>query len=112
MRQTVDAADALRLAGARLSEEQWQAHVMNAARDLGWTLRYHTRDSRGSAPGFPDLVICRPPRLIYAELKIEDPKRGTVTLEQRAWLNGLEACGQIVYVWRPSDWASVVEVLR
>ncbi len=91
-----------------LSERRWQQQVVQVARLYGWTW-YHTHDSRRSQPGFPDLVLCRPPRLIAAELKTE---RGVVTLHQRAWLDILEACGIPAYVWRPRDLPDVQRILE
>jgi hypothetical protein len=75
---------------------------------FGWT-RYHTFLSVRSAPGFPDLVLVRPPRLIFAELKSET---GKVTDAQQAWLALLEACpGCEVYTWRPADLPAIAELL-
>ena len=74
----------------------------------GW-LVYHTHDSRRSQPGFPDLTMVRHGRLIFAELK----KDGAYpTPEQRRWLHELKRASQKVYLWRPSDWREIEEVLR
>lgn len=93
-----------------MSEEAFLAQVVRAARLLGY-LVYHTRDSRRSARGFPDLVLVRAMdgRLIFAELK---SSRGRVTAEQQAWLHALRAAGQRAYLWRPADWADLVTVLQ
>lgn len=69
---------------------------------------YHTFDSRRSAPGFPDLVLTRRPRVIFAELKRDD---GRPTVHQEAWLDDLRACGQEVFLWKPSDWKSIEKEL-
>jgi hypothetical protein len=50
--------------------------------------------------GLPDLILIRRPRVVWAELKAEG---GTVTEAQQAWLDDLQASGQEVYLWRPSD---------
>jgi hypothetical protein len=71
--------------------------------------RYHTLNSRGSDPGFPDLVLLRPPRLVVAELKTED---GRVSRDQWAWLDDFAAAGAEAYVWRPGDRADVERILR
>lgn len=73
--------------------------VRRAARQLGW-LVYHTWTSVHSAPGFPDLVLVRGPRVVFAELK--GPK-GKLTDKQQQWIDALRAAGQEVYVWRPVD---------
>ena len=70
---------------------------------------YHTLRSKGSEPGFPDLILVRPPRLIFAELKSE---RGRLTKAQREWRADLEACGVEVYTWRPSERSHVEAILR
>lgn len=90
------------------TEKSFQADVLEAARLLGWRA-YHTHDSRHSESGFPDLVLVRRPRVIFAELKSE---RGAVSDDQQAWIDDLKASRQEVYVWRPSDWDALVEVLK
>lgn len=107
-----------------MTESQLQASIVETAQLLGW-LVYHTRDSRGSHPGFPDLVLVRAPtavragRLLFVELK---SAAGTLELEQLLWLATLRAvagahalvCGGQpaleVFEWRPADWdAGAVE---
>ena len=89
------------------TERQWQAQVVNLATMLGW-LTYHTHDSRGSEPGFPDLVLVRD-RVVFAELKTE---KGRIRYEQTVWLERLRQAGSEVYLWRPSDLDKVTAVLR
>lgn len=90
-------------------ESNWQATVTDCASTFGWTW-YHTHDSRRSSAGFPDLVIVKPPRLLFAELKREGEYP---TAKQRMWLALLRAVPCIeVYVWRPSDWEMVKQVMR
>lgn len=94
---------------SRISETEFQEQVLEFARLSGW-LCYHTHDSRRSAPGFPDLVMVRPPAIIFAELKAEG---GHVRPEQAAWLAVLGECpGVVVAVWRPGDWLEIEELLR
>lgn len=50
------------------SEAAFQQKVEQLAGHCGWRI-YHTHDSRRSAAGFPDLVMVRDVRLIFAELK-------------------------------------------
>ena len=54
-------------------------------------------------PGFPDLIMVRGPRIVFAELKAE---RGTTTPEQEHWLDVLRLAGAETYVWKPADWIS------
>lgn len=90
------------------AEESFQSDVWRLARLNGWRV-YHTRDSRRSPAGFPDLVLVRDGRLIFAELKSE---RGRVEPEQRAWLGDLMLVpGAEVRIWRPSDLEEIVQTL-
>lgn len=92
----------------QLSERAFQAMVCELAGHLGY-LVYHTHDSRRSQPGFPDTVMVRRQRVIYAELK---SMRGRLRPEQRVWIDALRAAGQDVYLWRPNQWAEIEQVLR
>jgi RecB family endonuclease NucS len=96
-----------------MSERELQYNVIDYARKLGYTLIYHTWNSRHSPAGFPDLVLCRVSdgRCVYIELKSQ---KGTVKAPQQEWLDGLEACGQEVYVFRPSDLDSdrIINILQ
>ena len=60
-------------------------------------------------PGFPDLILVRRPRVVWAELKAE---RGRLSTDQRDWLRELAAAGQEVFVWRPSDFEEIQRVLK
>ena len=97
-------------ANPRWSESQFQAAVVAMAKRQGW-LCFHAHDSRRSEPGFPDLVLVRRSRLIFAELKSGS---GRLTVEQAEWKQALERAGEVVYVWRPDDWrfGAVQEVLQ
>lgn len=90
-----------------MSEKQWQAQVIDAARLLGWHA-YHTHDSRRSEPGWPDLALVRD-RLVMAELKTDT---GRVSAAQQRWLDMLEAAGVEVHVWRPRDIDQVITTLQ
>ncbi len=99
-----------------MKEDQLLEAIRDYARLRGW-LCYHTHDSRRSEPGFPDLVLVRGGRLIFAELKKEGEHP---TKEQRKWLLQLDKVANNwnesvdAYVWYPSDWLSgkIEEVLR
>ena len=94
-----------------MSEDQLQAVVIQLARLRGWMVM-HTRPaySRGKwstpiqgDPGFPDLVLARQGRVVFAELKSE---KGTTTKDQEAWFIALSSGDEDVWEWRPSDWSS------
>jgi hypothetical protein len=89
------------------SEAALQALVVGVAQLYGWA-HYHTHDSRRSDEGWPDLVLCRPPRLVVVELK---GVRTRVTPEQQAWLARLQGCGVDARLVRPADAAALVEEL-
>ena len=89
-------------------EKDFQQMVLNVAKPCGW-LTYHTYDSRRSDPGFPDLCLVRGPRLIYAELKTV---KGRLKEQQQTWLTKLTEVPCVeVYLWRPTDWDAIVEIL-
>jgi hypothetical protein len=100
------------------ADEAFQSVVVEVARLAGWRVA-HFRPARttqgwrtpvtADGAGWPDLVLVRPPRLIFAELKSE---RGTVSARQTEWLDVLRLLPKAeVYLWHPSDWDELVEVL-
>jgi len=93
------------------TEAQFQRQVIQLAHLLGWR-SYHTHDSRRSAAGFPDLVLCRErggvPRLIFAELKV---RKNRLSDEQQAWLTALVNTGAEAYEWRPEDFDDIRDLL-
>ena len=90
-----------------LTEAAFQAQVVQYARLMGWKV-FHPWISIKSAAGFPDLVLVRPPRLVFAELK-RDGKEPTPA--QVEWLNALQECGVEVYVWHPAGWERIERIL-
>lgn len=96
-----------------MREDDFQQQVVDLAGAYGFSLIYHTYDSRHSAKGFLDLVLAkeppRAPRIIYAELKVG---RRQATPEQQRWIAALHAAGQEVYVWRPDDFDLIVDILK
>lgn len=100
----------MKLLDATVSEKQFMANVVELATWTGGWRSYHTHDTRRSAPGFPDCVLVRDGRLLFAELKSE---KGGLTPAQRAWLGELRRCpGVEVHVWSPSDWPTIENILR
>jgi hypothetical protein len=100
-------------------ERDFQRAVVELARLCGWRV-FHarpalTRRGRWLTPiqgdaGFPDLVLVRAGRVIFAELKRVG---GKLTAEQQAWLDALHACAGVeCYLWTPADWEAIVYILR
>lgn len=95
--------------GVCITEKQFQQQVLQLAKLCGFRV-YHTWLSIRSTAGFPDLVLCRDGRLIFAELKSD---RGTPTAAQQEWLAALRKVkGVEVYLWRPADWEQIERVLQ
>lgn len=95
---------AMTATGARhMTEAQFQAAVVDLAKLLGLDV-FHVRNSRGMAPGWPDLVIVGT-HVLYRELKTE---AGVLTPEQRRIGSRLTRAGADWAVWRPRDLRSGV----
>lgn len=102
---------------ALMTEAQFLGAVIALAKHTGWVVA-HFRPARtekgwrtpvsADGQGFPDLVLSKPPRLIFAELKSES---GRLTQEQQIWLDKLRV-NQEVYVWKPRDWEWIVATLQ
>ena len=103
-----------------LTEAQVQASVIVAARELGW-LVYHTKNSKQSEPGFPDLVAVKAPRVIFMELKDEtgtlskpewNKAKTRLLPGQTTWAEAFAACPGVEYMLvRPSNVQQVYESL-
>lgn len=96
------------------SEAEWASWCFGTpgrpglARILGWEC-YHTRHSVGSDEGFPDWVCVRDERVLFVELK---RMKGRLTGAQSTWAILLLRAQRVeYYLWRPSDWREVQEVL-
>lgn len=79
------------------------AYVRRVAKQYSWHF-YHTRDSRGSEKGYPDVTLVRD-SVIYAELKTQTGKQ---TIEQVQWQRALHEAGAEFFLWRPSDAEAIV----
>ena len=88
------------------SEKAFSQQVVDFARLNNWMV-YRTWNSVHSPSGFPDLTMVRDGRLIFAELKAE---RGKLSDDQAQWIQELRMCVP-VYLWRPSDWEQIVEIV-
>ncbi len=95
---------------ATTSEAVLMAMIRHRAKCTGW-LTYHTYRSDKSPPGFPDLVLVKPGRLIFAEVKTAT---GKLTPYQQTWLDLLRhAVADVeVYVWRPHDFPAIIAILE
>lgn len=91
------------------SEAGFQATFDRMAALFHWRT-YHTRDSRGSAEGFPDvLAIHRDGRMFVAELK---SLTGRETPVQQAWREAFLRAGVSAYLWDAGCWDEIERVLR
>jgi hypothetical protein len=95
----------------RVPEAEFQGIIVAFAERMGWWT-YHTRDSIGSNPGWPDLVLARYEgphcRVLFRELKTA---KGKLRPEQLAWGQRLMAAGLDWKVWRPDDWDEICDTL-
>ena len=91
-----------------ITEAEFERQVKQLAATFGFSY-YHTWRSIHSPAGYPDCCLAKPGRLVFAELKSD---KGKVSEKQQEWLDDLEATGAETYVWRPSQFDEVVEILR
>lgn len=103
-------------AGLVQTEAGFQDAVIELAKLRGWTLAHFrpARTNRGwrtpvqGDPGFPDLVLVRPPRVLFVELK---SAKGRLTREQEWWIHLLRQSNVEAYEWWPVDWPVIEAVL-
>ena len=133
-----DTVDPQELRDNTIGEAAHQAQVVQLAAEFGWHVHHHDTTAPGEVyyrrfdkktqpwgyrripsrriigPGFPDLILVHPQqrRVIYAELKVEDLKKGARRENQVVWGDTLEAAGAEYHVWRPSDWNEIVRILE
>jgi hypothetical protein len=100
-----------------MSEKQLQDAVVELARLHGWLIHHArpgtTRSGKWATQmqghvGWVDLVLVKPPRALFCELK---STRGRLSKHQVTWIEGLRACGLDVRVWFPSDWDEIESTL-
>ena len=91
-----------------MKEAEFQVAVINLAETLKWRVFHCGRSDLSTrnwtARGFPDLVLARDCKVIFAELKSED---GRLAIDQKKW-------GKILpnwHLWRPSDWDEIQAIL-
>ena len=78
-------------------------HFRPARTEDGW------RTALSGYQGFPDYLMVKGHRVIYAELK---SAKGQPTPEQYEWLLALTEARQEVYLWRPDDFNEVSGILE
>ena len=110
---------AYRTLSAHVSEADLHRTVIEMAQRLGWLVAHFraAKTAKGwrtpveaDGKGFPDLVLVRASRVMFAELKRDDTKPDA---DQRRWLCALEGCdGVETYVWKPSMLDAIEATLR
>lgn len=95
----------------RLTEEQFQRRVVDAAHLYGWRVVHYrsalNRSGQYRTPlqgdqGAPDLLLAKHGRVLLVELKSDTGRLGTGQAEWAA------AIGPGLYrLWRPRDWTEV-----
>ena len=93
---------------ATMTESDLSRAVIELAELLGWRV-YSIRNSRrgivqsATGPGYPDLTLVKPPRVVFAELKVG---RNRPTAAQEGWLEALDRCpGVESHLWTDLDWS-------
>jgi hypothetical protein len=99
------------------SEADFQAAVIDTARLLGYRVAHFApartkhgwrTPARADGKGFPDCVLVGRGRTLFVELKTDS---GKLSDDQKAWMAALGANGAEAYVFRPSMWDEIAEVL-
>jgi hypothetical protein len=117
-------AKATRTKLPKMTERQWQERVIEYAQGRGWkvahfrAVRVHRKDGSvhhetpvaADGKGFPDLILVHKAfgKVVAAELKVGKNKTSP---EQDNWLDHFAAALVPTFVWFPSDWDDVVQVL-
>ena len=90
------------------TEREFQNAVTDYATLRGY-LVYHTYRSTRSIPGYPDLTIVGNGKVLFAELKREG---GKATEAQTVWLDAINDNGGQAYLWMPSMWDEIEQILK
>lgn len=102
----------------KITERDFLAQVIDLAHVYHWRVA-HFRPSRtkygwttavqADGAGFPDLVLVRPPRCLFVEVKTET---GQPSDKQYEWLRELSGCpGISVCIWRPHQFEEIAQIL-
>lgn len=98
------------------TESEWQRFVTDYAESLGWdwmhigrTGKYTANGAKGTlGEGWPDLVLVKGSRIMFVELKAQT---GKLTEKQKKVFLVLDPVAEC-YVWRPSDFAEMANILH
>lgn len=98
------------------NETAWMKVVTTAAAQAGWQWlhigrvgKHRANGAKGTlGKGWPDLVLVRPGRLVFAELKMDGE---WLKAEQAEVMEHLVNASAEYHVWRPSDFAQMMHVL-
>ncbi len=92
-----------------ITEKDLREQIRDLCKVLGYKF-YFSWTSIHSPRGMPDLILVKPPRILFVELKTD---KGQVSEYQKEWLDILNECpGCEVYVVRPSDIEEFAKVLQ
>lgn len=104
------------------SEKEFQNAVVDYAHLNGWLVHHaraaQVREGKWVTPiqgdaGFPDLVMARYGKIVFAELK---SKKGRLSQAQKEWRDIIDTAVDqdrlFWFEWRPSDWDEIEQTLR
>jgi hypothetical protein len=116
--KTYSIEEILEMQKAEWTEEIFTAKVLLMAKEYGWKTA-HFRPAKtakgwrtavqGQGKGFPDLILCRGKWQIAAELKV---KKNKPSLEQLAWLEAFRMTGAATFIWYPSQFDEICDLLE
>lgn len=102
-----------------VTEKKYQRQIVDEAKRRGWEFRCHVSPASmangrwitpTSDPGFPDVWLVRPGRMVVFEIKTQ---LGRVHPRQEDWIRVLQTIpGVEAYLVRPSDWPEVRALLH
>lgn len=102
----------------KITEKQFSSQVEDLFDLYQWTWTHFRpgmmQSGRWVTPlsgfkGFPDYCAVKKDKLIFLELKSD---KGKTSPSQKIWLSKLKDAGCDVYVFKPSDFEKIVEVLN
>ena len=101
-----------------MTEAQFQQQIIDLGHLYGWRIAHFrpALTSKGyktpvsaDGKGFPDLVMVKRARLIFAEVKSDT---GKLSPEQKDWITALTCSMRCeCYIWKPENWDEIVEIL-
>ena len=92
-----------------ITEAELREQIRDLSKIFGWKF-WFCWTSIHSPKGMTDLILVRPPRIVFAELKRDS---GKLTESQGEWALLLKACpGVEYYCWRPNEFERILEILK